>query len=124
MRPLFAVVTAIVCLACGSAPSESGDSHGEAPGQSQGDGGGGGAGGDGGAGGHGGECSGDVVETILPGQAGVKVVTLCKACDRGCDDAGDPCDKYGAACDFSGKRGVCGACCDGEQGKLRCYPID
>jgi hypothetical protein len=69
-------------------------------------------------------CNTGVVETILPGQQGVTVVTLCKSCDRGCDEDGLPCSKYGDSCDFYGERGVCAACCDGERGRLRCHPVD
>ena len=70
------------------------------------------------------DCDAEIVETKLPGQRGSKVVALCTACDSGCDDKGDRCAKYGDACDFFGERGVCGACCDGERGELRCHPIE
>lgn len=70
------------------------------------------------------DCDAEVVETRLPGQKDVKVVALCTSCDSGCDDKGDECSKYGAPCDFFGNRGVCGACCDGERGMLRCHQID
>jgi hypothetical protein len=71
-----------------------------------------------------GTCDAAIVETTLPGQHGTDVVALCKACDHGCDDAGDPCSRYGDSCDLRGARGVCAACCDGERGSLRCHPID
>ena len=69
------------------------------------------------------ECSGEVVETRLPGVTG-EAVALCRACDHGCELAGEPCDSYGSSCDFFGETGVCIACCDGERGELRCSNID
>lgn len=70
-------------------------------------------------------CSGDVVETRLPGpNAPDEVVALCTACDDSCREAGAPCEEYASACDADGEPGVCGACCDGAVGALRCFRIE
>lgn len=69
-------------------------------------------------------CEGEVTETTLPGQNDVTVVALCKTCDDSCSKAGDPCGRYGDGCDYSGTRGVCGACCNGATGELRCHPAN
>ena len=68
-------------------------------------------------------CS-EVVENILPGQDGVKVVALCTECDTGCDESGDACARYGDGCDYFGIPGICGSCCAGVRGELRCFPIE
>lgn len=68
-------------------------------------------------------CGVGFVETRLSGQSGPELV-LCRACDHDCDTGGDPCRRFGDACDFLGKPGVCSTCCNGFTGELRCYPAD
>lgn len=51
------------------------------------------------------------------------VQAWCTRCDDTCSDKGQPCERYGARCDFFGEDGVCVACCNGEVGELHCSPI-
>lgn len=101
-------LTCVVCLGCGQAPGSPVNPRSPDAGSSAT---------------SGGECT-DVVETVLPGQNGARVVALCTSCDRGCDDKGPTCAAYGDSCDFFGAPGVCGACCDGDRGALRCHAVD
>lgn len=117
---LFAI--SAMCAACGSIPEEPRGIENSGGAAGSGSMSTGSAGGEQGVGGT--PDAGDIVETILPGQSGAKVVVLCKAGDHSCDEMGGPCTKYGDSCDFSGERGVCGACCDGARGELRCSRIE
>lgn len=108
MRVAIAGVVACICVGCGSTAPDDGPVRVDTDVPVD----------------QGGEGGSDVVETRLPGQDGVTVVVLCKPSDDGCRDAGESCNRYGNECDFAGERGVCGACCNGAQGELRCFPID
>lgn len=108
MRRVLTGIAVCVCFGCGSSATDEGPVRVDTDVPVD-QGGGGGS---------------DVVETTLPGQDGVDVVVLCKPSDDGCRDAGDPCDRYGSECDFAGERGICGACCNGSIGELRCFPVD
>jgi hypothetical protein len=67
-----------------------------------------------------GACDVGYIETV-PYPNGDPSILLCKWCDRNCSSAGEPCGKFGDACDFSGEPGVCDTCCDGFTGELRCH---